>query len=56
MRPLRVVTSGVFLHDRFADQQVNVLGHDHVARELEAVTVPYFTKDLDEQIPGPDGR
>jgi len=40
---------------RFADEQMNVLGHDHVASKLELIAVAHFTEDFDESISGPHG-
>lgn len=35
------------------DQQVNVFGHDDVARQLELVAIAHFAEDFDESISGP---
>ena len=35
---------------RLADQQVNVIGHDHVACEGEAVAVAHLAQNLGKQI------
>ena len=37
---------------RLADEQVNVVGHDHVARERESVAVAHLTQNLYKRILG----
>ena len=37
---------------RLAEEQVNVVGHDHIARERKPVTVADFTQNLHKQILG----
>jgi hypothetical protein len=36
---------------RFADQQVDVLGHDHISNDHQTVSPPNLFKHLQEQIP-----
>ena len=40
---------------RFADEQVNVIGHDYVTRKSEAVAVAHLVQNLHKQIPGVRG-
>jgi hypothetical protein len=35
---------------RFADQQMNVLGHDHIADHYEAIALAYFFQNAEKQI------
>src|SRR5258708_7009548 len=51
-----------YLHDRgwsstirFADQQMNVLGHDHVSDDDETAAHAHLLQDFEKQIPPADG-
>jgi hypothetical protein len=39
-----------FTINSFTDEQVNVVGHDDVARERESVAVTHFAQNLHKQI------
>ena len=47
--------SGRRAFGRFADEQVYVLGHDHVAHQGEPVAVARLAKNLDEGVSGANG-
>jgi len=45
-----VAAKGWATRQRFADQQIDVLGHDHVTSQTEAIAVANLTENFDEEV------